>query len=97
MTGVELFSETEMFAYQNADPQVGAEYDMISVTFVSGTTFSNVLPFALVVLYLQMMFFSYELWGWYAPSQGVGDIWPAINLRVNYGEIGGLQSAVVKD
>ena len=87
ITGVELFSDTPMFAFQNSDPEEGAKYDLISGTFDSGTTFSNVLPFE----YSGTLFAKdvLQLWGWYPPSQEAEDIWPEINLRVNYGE--GLQ------
>ncbi|MFA6885968.1 MAG: fibrobacter succinogenes major paralogous domain-containing protein [Fermentimonas sp.] len=83
ITGVELFSETLIFAHQNADPEVGAKYDLISGTFVNGTTFSNVLPFPYSGDLLDGDVL--QLWGWYPPSQVAGDIWPAINLRVRYG------------
>ena len=83
ITGVELFSETPIFAHQNADPEVGAKYDLISGTFVNGTTFSNVLPFPYSGDLLDGDVL--QLWGWYPPSQVAGDIWPAINLRVRYG------------
>lgn len=83
ITGVELFSETPIFAHQNADPEVGAKYDLISGTFVNGTTFSNVLPFPYSGDLLNGDVL--QLWGWYPPSQVAGDIWPAINLRVRYG------------
>ena len=83
ITGVELFSETPIFAHQNADPEVGAKYDLISGTFDSGTTFSNVLPFPYSGDLLDGDVL--QLWGWYPPSQVAGDIWPAINLRVRYG------------
>ncbi len=83
ITGVELFSETPIFAHQNADPEVGAKYDLISGTFVNGTTFSNVLPFPYSGDLLDGDVL--QLWGWYPPSQVAGYIWPAINLRVRYG------------
>ena len=83
ITGVELFSETPIFAHQNADPEVGAKYDLISGTFVNGTTFSNVLPFPYSGDLLDGDVL--QLWGWYPPSQVAEDIWPAINLRVRYG------------
>lgn len=83
ITGVELFSETPIFAHQNADPEVGAKYDLISGTFVNGTTFSNVLPFPYSGDLLNGDVL--QLWGWYPPSQVAGDTWPAINLRVRYG------------
>ncbi|HBT86676.1 MAG TPA: hypothetical protein DEB12_12335 [Porphyromonadaceae bacterium] len=83
ITGVELFSETPIFAHQNADPEVGAKYDLISGTFVNGTTFSNVLPFPYSGDLLDGDVI--QLWGWYPPSQVAGYIWPAINLRVRYG------------
>lgn len=83
ITGVELFSETPIYAHQNADPEVGAKYDLISGTFVNGTTFSNVLPFPYSGDLLDGDVL--QLWGWYPPSQVAGDIWPAINLRVRYG------------
>lgn len=83
ITGVELFSETPIFAHQNADPEVGAKYDLISGTFVNGTTFSNVLPFPYSGDLLDGDVL--QLWGWYPPSQVAGEIWPAINLRVRYG------------
>lgn len=84
ITGVELFSETPMFAYQNASSVEGAKYDLITGEFVSGTIFSNTIPF----VYGGTLFSGdvLELWGWYSPSQNEEDIWPAINLRVNYGE-----------
>lgn len=88
ITGVELFSATpgtSLFAHQNAEPAV-ATLDIISGNFVEGTTtFTEVLPFvpASTTLFSNDVM---QLWGWYSPSQESGDIWPAVNLRVLYGE-----------
>jgi uncharacterized protein (TIGR02145 family) len=86
ITSVELFSDSPIYAYQNASDEEGAKYDLISGTFVGGTTFSNVLPFNVDPEGILYVGDALQLWGWYSPSQNEEDIWPALNLRINYGE-----------
>lgn len=94
ITGVELYSASPIFAHQNASPNV-AKYDIITGDFVPNTTdFFNILPFSYTGdLAAEGVL---ELWGWYSPSQIEGDVWPAINMRVRYGESGVYETPVAK-
>ena len=87
ISNIEIFSEdVSGVIYAHQPVGTSAQYDLVTETFVSGTTtFTNQLSFIPVGVTESLAPSEVlELWGWYPPSQEAGHIWPELKLRLTH-------------